>query len=331
MSNRYWGALFAAIGLAFISFGFGAMLVASNYPEQERYPGYRQTQGDPARADAALVNRSQTLEYRKPCEQPEGSDESDLCAQWKAARAAEASALWTRLTFWLGVVGVFVTIIGTALLIRTLRQNDQALTIARTSSEESRKIGEAQVRAYLGVTGGVLKWNGTDFHVELTFRNSGQSPALNPAFQVFLTFKEITDYKHEFMISQLFPESYQVAPLSSVGAGDSYTTPFYRNPIEFTYEVGKIYSADFLIYVIYKDVFGNILDGNFQGSVPIMGFPIGEANLPIIFFDHNYDPSDFDAYMNEIGDRRREAWEKVTAYETAREAREAQQKRKDEN
>gem|GEM_PF-2673377 len=48
---------------------------------------------------------TKSFEYRAPCRDPKGKDESDLCAQWKAANAAEDSALWAKWGFWIGVVG----------------------------------------------------------------------------------------------------------------------------------------------------------------------------------------------------------------------------------
>ncbi len=52
------------------------------------------------------------------CNPGEDNRQSDLCAQWKAADAAYESARWTRATFWLGFVGLFLglgTLIAAAL------------------------------------------------------------------------------------------------------------------------------------------------------------------------------------------------------------------------
>ncbi|KRB86544.1 hypothetical protein ASE00_07570 [Sphingomonas sp. Root710] len=85
-------------------FGFS---LGSLDTDKERYEPYRYAADKPAEAESAQagVPRAQPLGYRRPCQDPKGETESDLCAQWKAANAAEDSAFWAQWGFWIAVVG----------------------------------------------------------------------------------------------------------------------------------------------------------------------------------------------------------------------------------
>ena len=56
----------------------------------------------------ALEAANKDQEYNPPCARGEDNRGSDLCAQWKAADAADRSASWTERTFWLGLVGTVI-------------------------------------------------------------------------------------------------------------------------------------------------------------------------------------------------------------------------------
>lgn len=54
---------------------------------------------------AASLAQSQTSQIdNRPCDKGNDERASDLCAQWKAADAAQESAKWTRRGFWLGIL-----------------------------------------------------------------------------------------------------------------------------------------------------------------------------------------------------------------------------------
>jgi hypothetical protein len=181
MPRSYWRVFLTAVcGLTVAIWAFvaGLNLGALNYPSEPRYQTYRYAPGDVKAAEAALITRPNSIEYRQPCNQPQGQDESDLCAQWKAARAAEEGAFWTKATFWIGPIGIVVTIIGTLLLLRTIRQGDEGLKAARDGIDETRRIGEAQVRCYMSMPSATIEIDENALLiVRPTMMNSGQSPA----------------------------------------------------------------------------------------------------------------------------------------------------------
>jgi hypothetical protein len=188
--------LAAAIGLASWCFGLGYYLAALNYPQQERYQSYRYTAPDPKTVDTTLLNETKTVEYRKPCEQPEGSDESDLCAQWKAARAAEASALWAEYSFWVGLAGIlgllgslYYTRRAVAITSDATKDAGEALEIARINASAAaeqvivaRNNGIIERRPYMTVLSrGIVTKSNERFrgvyNADVVWKNSGQTPA----------------------------------------------------------------------------------------------------------------------------------------------------------
>ena len=97
-----------ALGLAalFIAFGLGMYVVELNYPEQQRYQEYKSGKGNEGTATLTVTrDLAGSIMKRTPCHNPNSESESDLCAQWKAANAAEDSAFWTKWGFGVAIVG----------------------------------------------------------------------------------------------------------------------------------------------------------------------------------------------------------------------------------
>lgn len=138
MFDRYCGAFFAAIGLAIVSFGLGAMLVASNESNKERYLPYRYIQEQPARMEPPLAGSpdAQSFQYRIPCREPKSESESDLCAQWRAAKAGEDSARWTKWGVWVGVIGSLF-LLWQIILTRKAVEDTREATKAMVSQTEA--------------------------------------------------------------------------------------------------------------------------------------------------------------------------------------------------
>jgi len=98
-------------------------------------------------------------------------DERDLAAQ-------EGAALWA---FWIAVISFFqlgLSGFGLWAILRTLKQGRETIQAARDSVAETRRIGEAQVRAYLtGISVEVGFTSKGLVVLRVHVRNSGQSPA----------------------------------------------------------------------------------------------------------------------------------------------------------
>lgn len=142
----------AGLAALFTAWGHGYYLAALNYPEEQRHQPYRYAADEPAKVDLAgpAGINAQPYEYRTPCDYPKGRDESDLCAQWRAAKAAEDGAFWTKLGVWVGfggMIGLFWTLYYT----RKAVEDTGSATRAMIRQNE---ISEAAQRPFVVVAAG---------------------------------------------------------------------------------------------------------------------------------------------------------------------------------
>jgi len=193
MPSRYWGALFAAIGLALVAAGFGAYAVSLNEPREERHQTYRYAADKPLEFEPSVNPNAypQPLEYREPCKEPKGRDESDLCAQWRAAKAGEDSAFWAQWGVWItgiGILGLLITIIQTRL----------ALDRAKEANDIARKANALQLRPYLGLVDAHETDQRYPMTVTVLIQNLGQTPAIKIRTQVywFVGVNALKDRRH---------------------------------------------------------------------------------------------------------------------------------------
>lgn len=145
----------------------------------------------------------QTLERQlgKPCRGNEEDRRSDLCAQWKAADAAERGANWTANGFWIqlgglivGAITMFAAIAAALFAKDASYQAKRAADSSDDMAQEARKSTSAAVSAAQGDRAWVLPagldhgpfQNGTldgkavsnGFAFVPKFKNFGSSPAL---------------------------------------------------------------------------------------------------------------------------------------------------------
>jgi hypothetical protein len=177
-----------------IAFALGAMATTLDYhgDYQERYPRYANTPDDAK--PRSLSPGVGAPSYKVPCESPQGHDESDLCAQWRAANGAKQGArwnLWQLVLGFCGLIGLGITLSfnkrAIDLALAGTEDTERALKIAednaRANAEtvaETRRIGEAQIRCYLtGVSAQVGFTNSERAMVKCMVRNSGKSPAMD--------------------------------------------------------------------------------------------------------------------------------------------------------
>lgn len=116
-------------------------------------------------SDDANASQNRQQDSKKTCEKrntpPDDRECRDLLAQ-------ETMARWTRTLGWVGLISV-------PLLIATLAANTWAVIATR-------KIGQAQVRAYLSVIRAEVvdpEYLSNAFDILVTVRNFGQSPAVD--------------------------------------------------------------------------------------------------------------------------------------------------------
>jgi hypothetical protein len=142
----------------------------------------KQVEGPLQSIAASLQEANKPSNLTQPCDENDDHRDSDLCAQWKAADAARsaANAAW--------VFGTIGTLIGALTLIaasaaaffakKAADHTETAANAAADAVTETRRIGEAQVRAYLTIEKLECRRARDGVSFKATVRNSGNSPAL---------------------------------------------------------------------------------------------------------------------------------------------------------
>lgn len=177
MSNGYRSLGIPALAAAlFIAFGLGAYWTGLPYP-QERYQPYQSSDKVEERAAATVSNVAARVVERTPCNNPQSEGESDLCAQWRAAKAAEKSANWTVYGFW-------ATLAGMALLtwqIILTREAVKDTGDATVAMQKSNDIAIAAHRPWIAIALYVERAVVIDGRLQIAYRidykNIGQTVA----------------------------------------------------------------------------------------------------------------------------------------------------------
>lgn len=241
-----------------IAFGLGAYWTGLPYPP-ERYQPYQDGESDKQGTSATIPDVSKPIVQRTPCNNPQSEGESDLCAQWRAAKAAEKSAEWT-------LYGVIASLIGIALFMWQLALTREAVkdtgdaTIAMREANNIAKVSaERQLRAYLGVRDFTVTGLRSDETPALRFDifNSGQTPAREVRYTAkifgFTTDAHIAKIKfgkmeHPYSVGVSLPG--QVGKAGGILHGIAFT----EEQIEW-FKSEKLY----LVYagiLSYRDIFG---------------------------------------------------------------------------
>jgi hypothetical protein len=195
---RCYGPVVGSVSLAqyrrmrAVLFALAALFLAAASPSgqqgQSQQPGNSNEIAASANGtEATVVEAAREQQTDTGCKAGQDRRESDLCAQWKAADAAHASAVWAEYTYWLGVVGLGIGFL-------TLLAAGAAAKFARDAATETKRGADAadntlrSNRAWLVVDHpnfGVRHRPGQDpppivgLQVSLTLKNTGQSPAVS--------------------------------------------------------------------------------------------------------------------------------------------------------
>jgi hypothetical protein len=161
MSRSNWRVIIAA-------FGWLTLAAAQPNPTAQNEksgsgPSISESLAQIARTNNEQAKRAESAPESKPCEAGNDQRESDLCAQWKAADAADRAALFGGLS----IIGIVIAI------LLTLQSN----SIARDTAKR-------QLRAYVSIHGyhASMISRGT---FEFTVKNAGTTPA----YKVTVTYK----------------------------------------------------------------------------------------------------------------------------------------------
>lgn len=221
--NRGKGiAAVAGIVLLLLTFGIGLYVGALNYPKEERYQSYRYAADKPSEVDRSLTppSNAETLEYRRPCQNPKGHDESDLCAQWKAANAAGDNAFWAK---W----GVWITGIGIVGLLITIAQGRLALERARDANEIARNSMVAETRAWVkgSVLPAVISIEPYSMKLDANIQviNVGNSPAIGVRSWGDLHVRLFGELPDLSRLKPIDPQFFKRSEGQNLWPGDDYT------------------------------------------------------------------------------------------------------------
>jgi len=114
-----------------------------------------------------------------PCYQAKDHDTADLCAQWRAAMAAEKAADASYQSNLIGAIGSILSFISICLVFFALRQTEASLKAARAANEIAHDTAKRELRAYLQPKTAYVEYGPKcqkpEFTVEMI--NSGNTPA----------------------------------------------------------------------------------------------------------------------------------------------------------
>lgn len=180
-----------------------------------------------------------------PCAKASGREESELCAQWRSAQAAETSAYWSK---WASLVGI----VGTAAVLVALYMALEANRIARNTAAR-------QLRAYVAVDHIVMSDPVIGYSPTATLKvtNFGQTPAHR--FEVMSRSGWGPAGNEDFDISAYLEEPGPSAPSSLAPGASSLAYPgaglTWTAVLDGQFKAGKLRLIVFG-YVEYVDIFG---------------------------------------------------------------------------
>ncbi|MBB5716819.1 hypothetical protein [Sphingomonas aerophila] len=176
-------ALIGIVVALILAFGLGFSIGTDQHLGSSlRIPTYRFAADDPGLAEPSKNGlHSSALERRRPCSNPRGHEEADLCAQWRSAVAGERAAWASEWSMRLTAVGALLSALGLFALVATLSQGRKALARARKANRIADKSSRIGLRAYLvfgiEVIDVDLKGPSPSVTVKFYLKNTGQTPA----------------------------------------------------------------------------------------------------------------------------------------------------------
>jgi hypothetical protein len=193
-----------------------------------------------------------------PCYRDKNHDAADLCAQWRAAIAAENAATLSTWSNWIAGVGALLSFLSIVLVIAALRQTERSLRETRAANEIARDTATRQLRAYINFADARIPPGGPIGKLCLTvdIHNGGQTPAydLRAVYRIQLS-NEGPD-RFRFMFRDSNPVEFSksvVGPGRSTSISDDYDlTPALRWALAKNTDTLVIFAG----IVTYRDAFG---------------------------------------------------------------------------
>lgn len=228
--------------------------------------------------------------YAHSSESDEGdSAQSTFADGW---RIGDTYPQWIMAIFTVTAAGISFWAIG--LLRDTLSETRRTANAALDANNTAREIGEAQVRAYVGIISGSVmlvhgKPNMTDQRLRpvltINVKNYGRSPALR--FQWAVSARYYPPLHSEFLGSLDFaPESWG----RDIGVDEQkpFTTNLGSAPLDEGHMrtlAAQEFHMDFVVRYRFRDVFKNLIEDErvFTAYVPVNGIDIEAPLIPHVF------------------------------------------------
>lgn len=130
--------------------------------------------------------------YTEPCQAGHDNRNSDLCAQWKAADAAEQSAFWTRVGTLIGIATFGAAAVAAWFAGRAAQYTKDGAIAANQALAQAEQISKLELRAYLTVVpDGINQLIGTTEAMgHVLLQNVGKLPARNVSLFVYMEMSE---------------------------------------------------------------------------------------------------------------------------------------------
>lgn len=186
MSSSYWrgASAFVAFGLVAISVLAWLIWDLSASLAEQRVRDEQSAQRHAEYADERVARECGPLEAEalRNCVQEQIEAATDQYRAEQDLRAQESMALFTKIMGYTGLVGLGIGIISIGLIWATLHETQRM-------ANDTQRIGEAQVRAYLRIeAAAAVSYPTGEVGIEVAVRNYGQSPARHVHFVAELTY-----------------------------------------------------------------------------------------------------------------------------------------------
>ncbi len=194
-------------------------------------------------ATTEVARSSDTKPTDVPCDPPIDLRTSDLCAQWKAADAADRGATYGLWTLIVSVVSMIVTAASVWFFWLSLKATRETLNATR---EQQR----AEFRGYLRIDIGsiVVPFGAVEWKMELLATNYGRTPIDILEGEVSY---EVFDGAHGFHNAYgVWPDTVHPGPARRLNIDKEYRSDVDWRAVAKAQGVGSI-----SIHIVYKDVF----------------------------------------------------------------------------
>jgi hypothetical protein len=262
MLTGYRGILCAIVGLALV--GAGQPPKDTEQAEQEQPQSELSRAADSIRSE--ISDLKEPVEADPPCEPGDDNRDSELCAQWKAADAANNAAEYALWTMLLGFVG-------TMLLVLTFW--------------ETRKTARAELRAYVAVDIIRMTLNGRTGQAEVEIRvcNQGQTPAFNSVWCGNVVISTDEKIERDLGVTPREPPKEGRGTPTTINGNQSASGSLYNHrPFTKDELLAAIAGEKSLFvfgFVIYRDAFGTRRDTIFCYRSEPLPPPKEKARGPI--------------------------------------------------